>query len=183
MEVIQSNISGVKLILPEIFNDNRGYFYESYNHIQFEQLVNDGNRINFVQDNESCSQKNTIRGLHWQTGNYAQAKLVRCVRGAVIDYAIDLRKSSPTFGQYVHALLTPENKLQFFIPRGFAHGFIALEDDTVFQYKCDNYYNKSSERGLSLTHVNWPISLTDAITSKKDLNYPTLDELVETDLF
>ena len=183
MEVISSNIPEVKLILPDVHNDNRGYFFESFNQSAFEQNVIDFNNIRFVQDNESKSQKYTIRGMHWQTGMYAQAKLVRCVHGAVIDYAVDLRQDSPTFGEYVYATLSADNHLQLFIPRGFAHGFIALKDNTILQYKCDNYYCKEAERGLSLNHIDWPIDLSDAIISDKDLLYPNLENINKSDLF
>lgn len=183
MEVIPSIIADVKLILPDIYNDERGYFFEPFNQSKFEQEILGFKEIRFVQDNESKSKKHTVRGLHWQVGIHAQSKLVRCTNGALIDYAVDLRIDSPTFGQYVHALLSAENHLQLFIPRGFAHGFIALEDDTVLQYKCDNYYCKEAERGLSLTHVEWPVDLTGALISEKDRLHPVLENICKDDLF
>ena len=183
MEVINSIIEGVKLICPDIHTDDRGYFYESFNQAKFESEVNGFNSIRFVQDNESKSAKNTIRGFHWQKGSNAQAKLVRCTHGAIIDYVIDLRKDSSTFGQHIHALLSADNHLQLFIPRGCTHGFITLKDDTVFQYKCDNYYNKESECGLHYSYVDWPIDISEAIISDKDKQHPSFEELDPTNLF
>jgi len=138
---------GLKIIHPRVFQDGRGYFFESYNASRLEELgVND----KFVQDNESCSAKYVMRGLHYQLEPTAQSKLVRVVKGEVIDFALDIRKDSPTFGKTYYVYLSAENKAQFYIPHGFAHGFISLADETIFAYKCDGYYSKENERGISL---------------------------------
>lgn len=138
MEVKETSIPGVVIIEPRVFADSRGYFFESYSQREFEEKVGP---VHFVQDNESCSTRGVMRGLHFQRPPFAQAKLVRCVRGAVLDVAVDIRRGSPTFGQHVAVELTEDNHRQFFIPRGFAHGFAVLSDVAVFQYKCDNYYD------------------------------------------
>lgn len=177
MKVINMEIPEVKLIEPMVFKDNRGYFYESFNQQEFEEKVI---CTKFVQDNESCSSVNTLRGLHWQRPPYAQSKLVRCTHGALIDFALDIRVGSPTFMRYVKVLLTPENKKQFFIPRGFAHGFVALENNTILQYKCDNLYNKESEASLSyksITELNKEESFEYNI-SDKDMKAPSLEEAI-----
>ena len=152
MTVKETKLKGCFIIEPKIFEDKRGYFLESYNQKTF-------NNINFVQDNESFSSKGVLRGLHYQTGAHAQAKLVRVLKGKVLDVAVDLRKESQTFGQYTAVELSEENRKQLFVPRGFAHGFIVLEDDTVFLYKCDNYYDKTSESGIIFNdkalNINW----------------------------
>ena len=145
MEVIKTAIEGVFIIEPRIFKDARGYFFESFSQREFEKKVGP---INFVQDNESMSSYGVMRGLHFQRPPYTQSKLVRCVKGAVLDVAVDIRKGSPTFGKAVLANLTEDNKCQFFIPRGFAHGFYVFSEEAVFEYKCDNYYNKESEDGI-----------------------------------
>ena len=145
MKVTKTYIDGLLIIEPDIFEDDRGYFFESFNKHKYAEI---GIIDNFVQDNQSCSQKGTIRGLHYQIGKFAQGKLVRVVSGRVIDYAVDIRFGSPTFGKYVAVELSAENQKQFWIPAGFAHGFEALEDNTVLQYKCTNFYSKQHERGI-----------------------------------
>lgn len=158
------------LIEPRLFRDDRGYFFESFNLKEFcEKMSTD---INFVQDNESFSQKGTIRGMHFQTGPWEQAKLVRVVKGAVYDVAVDIRPDSKTFGKFVGVYLSEDNHQQFFIPRGFAHGFVALEDDTIFQYKCDNYYHKANEGSFRWNSIGIPwnnyVDLNKVIVSEKD---------------
>ena len=145
MKVFKTEIEGLLIIEPEIFEDDRGYFFESFNEQKYAEI---GMTEKFMQDNQSCSQKGTIRGLHYQVGEFAQGKLVRVVSGRVIDYAVDIRFGSPTFGKYVAVELSVENHKQFWIPAGFAHGFEALEDNTVLQYKCTNFYSKQHERGI-----------------------------------
>ena len=176
MEVIKTEIEGVVMLKPRIFTDSRGYFFESYSQREFNRLVEP---VNFVQDNESASTFGVIRGLHFQRPPFTQAKLVRCVRGAVLDVAVDLRKGSPTYGKYVAAELTEENKLQFFVPHGFAHGFSVLSDVAVFQYKCDNFYAPESEEGISpldpALGIDWRIDLSKAILSDKDLRHPAFN--------
>lgn len=175
MEVIKTDIDGVVIIEPKIFNDARGYFFESYNKATFDAQVA---RVDFVQDNESCSSRGVMRGLHFQRPPHAQAKLVRCVRGQVLDVAVDIRKGSPTYGRHVSCLLTEENHRQFFIPRGFAHGFAVLSDTAVFQYKCDNYYCPEADGGISIIdpelNIDWGIAIEEAILSEKDKNHPLL---------
>ena len=157
MKVSDCKIAGVKIVEPQVFGDSRGWFVEQYNAERYKAA---GIDVDFVQDNESFSSKGVVRGLHWQAGEHAQAKLVRVIRGAVWDVAVDIRKGSPTFGQHVSAVLTGENKRQFFIPRGFAHGFIVLEDNTLFSYKCDNLYCPSADRGMLFSDpalkIEWP---------------------------
>lgn len=147
MKVTKTDIEGVLIIEPRLFNDARGYFFESYNRKNYEEA---GITADFVQDNESCSTRGVMRGLHFQRPPYAQAKLVRCVKGKVLDVAVDIRKGSPTYGQHVAVELSEENHRQFFIPRGFAHGFAVLSDTAVFQYKCDNYYHPEADGGISI---------------------------------
>ncbi|NOQ74003.1 MAG: dTDP-4-dehydrorhamnose 3,5-epimerase [Crocinitomix sp.] len=147
MTIETFNIEGLLLFSPKVFADDRGYFFESFNQAGFEKAV--GHTVDFCQDNESYSHKNVLRGLHFQKPPYAQGKLVRVTRGAVLDVAVDLRKDSKTYGQHVKVLVTAENKKQFWVPAGFAHGFITLTDDTIFNYKCTNYYNQESEGGLN----------------------------------
>ncbi|MDE6669980.1 MAG: dTDP-4-dehydrorhamnose 3,5-epimerase [Muribaculaceae bacterium] len=177
MNVIKTDIEGVVILEPRVFTDARGYFFESYNKKNFDRLVG---RIDFVQDNESCSSRGVMRGLHFQRPPYAQAKLVRCVRGSVLDVAVDIRKGSPTYGQHVSCLLTEHNHRQFFIPRGFAHGFAVLSDTAVFQYKCDNYYCPEADGGISILDpslgIDWGISFEEAILSEKDKKHPLLSE-------
>ncbi|MFD0750815.1 dTDP-4-dehydrorhamnose 3,5-epimerase [Mucilaginibacter calamicampi] len=173
-----SNLEGCIVIKPNVYNDNRGYFFESFNQKTFTALT--GHSVSFVQDNESFSKKGTLRGLHFQTGEYAQAKLVRVVRGEVLDYAVDLRRSSPTYKKYQPVLLSESNRHQFFIPRGFAHGFVVLSDEAVFQYKCDNYYNKQSEAGINFAdptlNIDWKIDVNELIVSDKDKELPFFNE-------
>ena len=177
MNVIKTDIEGVVIIEPRVFSDARGYFFESYNKEVFDREVG---RVNFVQDNESCSTRGVMRGLHFQRPPYAQAKLVRCVRGAVVDVAVDLRKGSPTYGRHVAVELTEENHRQFFIPRGFAHGFAVLSDVAVFQYKCDNYYHPEADGGISIVDpslgIDWRMAIGEAILSDKDRRHPRLEE-------
>jgi len=178
MEVIATEIEGVKIVVPDVHRDARGYFVETYNR---ERYVNAGISATFVQDNESCSSRGVLRGLHWQAGEHAQAKLVRVIRGAVWDVAVDIRKGSPTFGKYVSCELTAENGRQFYVPRGFAHGFVVLEDNTLFSYKCDNLYCKESERGLKFDDpaigIKWPIASGDFLLSEKDKAHPLLKDI------
>lgn len=177
MEVIKTNIEGVLIIEPRVFTDTRGYFFESFSKKLYDEVLGS---IDFVQDNESCSTHGVMRGLHFQRPPHAQAKLVRCVRGSVLDVAVDIRKNSPTYGEHVACLLTEENHRQFFIPRGFAHGFVVLSDIAVFQYKCDNYYCQKSEGGISIIdpklEIDWGIDITEAVLSEKDKNNPLLKD-------
>lgn len=174
MEVIETEIAGVFILKPRIFTDSRGYFFESYSRREFDDKIG---HIEFVQDNESLSSRGVIRGLHFQRPPFAQAKLVRCVSGAVIDVAVDIRKGSPTYGKHVAVELTGENKLQFFIPLGFAHGFAVLSDTALFQYKCDNFYAPESEGGISIGDsslaIDWHTDLNTAQLSPKDLALPS----------
>ena len=169
MKVIATAIEGVFILEPKVFKDPRGYFFEAYSKKIIDEAIGD---INFVQDNESCSSKGVIRGLHFQKPPFAQAKLVRCVRGKVMDVAVDLRKNSPTYGQHVSVILDDENHREFFIPRGFAHGFEVLSDSAVFQYKCDNYYHPESEGGIDLfdpdLSIEWHTAKEIALLSTKD---------------
>lgn len=177
MNVKKINIEGPVILEPRIFNDARGYFFESYSKKLFNELVAP---IDFVQDNESCSTYGVIRGLHFQRPPHCQAKLVRCVKGKVLDVAVDIRKGSPTYGQHVAVELSEDNHLQFFIPHGFAHGFSVLSDIAVFQYKCDDYYHPETEGGLSLLdpslEIDWLIDPSKAILSDKDLRHPLLKD-------
>jgi dTDP-4-dehydrorhamnose 3,5-epimerase len=170
-------ISGLTLLHPNVYNDERGYFFESYN---FETCKNLGIEDVFVQDNQSCSKKNVIRGLHFQVPPFAQAKLVRVIKGAVLDVVVDIRKESPTYGQHFSVVLSEENQLQFYIPVGFAHGFAALEDHTVFAYKCSNLYNKDSERSILFNdkdlNINWNIE--NPIITDKDLQAICFKDLI-----
>ena len=179
MTVKETKLKGCFIIEPKIFEDKRGYFLESYNQKTFNKLI--GTNINFVQDNESFSSKGVLRGLHYQTGAHAQAKLVRVLKGKVLDVAVDLRKESQTFGQYTAVELSEENRKQLFVPRGFAHGFIVLENDTLFSYKCDNYYDKTSESGIIFNdkalNINWNFPEGKMIVSEKDKNLTTFENL------
>lgn len=176
MTITPTPLEGCIVITPKIFNDERGYFFESFNAQKFNDAV--GYEVNFVQDNQSYSTKGVLRGLHLQKGEYAQSKLVRVSKGEVLDVAVDVRKNSPTFGQYFSVLLSAENNKQFFIPRGFAHGFIVLSDTAVFQYKCDNYYNKASEGGLHYADpalgIDWGLPDDELLVSDKDKELPFL---------
>lgn len=169
MEVIKTEIEGVYIIKPRVFDDARGYFFESFSQREFEEKIG---KINFVQDNESKSTAGVIRGLHFQKPPYSQAKLVRVVKGRVLDVAVDLRKDSPTFGQHVSVELTEENKLQFFVPKGFAHGFAVLSEEAIFQYKCDEFYHPESEGAVAWNDpdlgIDWHVPAEDRILSEKD---------------
>ena len=169
MEVIKTDIDGVVIIEPRIFKDDRGYFYESFSQREFEEKVC---RTTFVQDNQSKSSYGVLRGLHFQKPPYCQSKLVRCIKGAVLDVAVDIRKGSPTFGKYVAVELSEDNHRQFFVPRGFAHGFAVLTEEAVFQYKCDNFYNKESEGSVSWNDpelaIDWRIPVEKVLLSEKD---------------
>ena len=177
MEVIQTAIEGVVIIEPRLFNDARGYFFESFSQRDFDRLVR---TVHFVQDNESKSSYGVLRGLHFQKPPYAQSKLVRVIKGAVLDVAVDIRKGSPTFGQHVAVELTEENHRQFFIPRGFAHGFSVLTPEVIFQYKCDNFYAPQSEGALAWDDpdldINWRIPSDKIILSEKDKHHPRLKD-------
>lgn len=184
MEVIKTSIEGVLIIEPRIFKDARGYFFESFSQREFDEKVTPilGHGINFVQDNESMSSYGVMRGLHYQRMPYTQSKLVRCVKGAVLNVAVDIRKGSPTFGKHVAVELTEDNHRQFFIPRGFAHGFAVLSDVAVFQYKCDEFYHPEADGGVSIKdeslEIDWRIPLEDAILSEKDLKHDCLKDSV-----
>ncbi len=177
MEVIKTTIEGVVIIEPRIITDARGYFFESYSKREFDEKVRP---VDFVQDNESCSTRGVMRGLHFQIPPFTQSKLVRCVKGSVLDVAVDIRKGSPTFGQHVAVELSEENHRQFFVPRGFAHGFAVLSDVAVFQYKCDNYYHPEADGGISLRDaslgIDWMIDSDNVILSEKDLRHPLLKD-------
>lgn len=170
MDFFKPEIEGLVVLTPTVFKDNRGYFYESYNQKTWQQA---GITAQFVQDNESFSSQNTLRGLHFQKPPFAQAKLVRVLEGAVWDVAVDLRKNSPTFGKWYGVELSADNKKQFFIPRGFAHGFSVLTPTAKFAYKCDNFYNKASEGSILFKdtdlNIDWKIDLSKAVLSEKDL--------------
>lgn len=172
MEIIKTTIDGVVIIEPKVFKDARGYFFESFSQREFEEKVRP---INFVQDNESMSSYGVMRGLHFQRPPFSQSKLVRCVKGAVLDVAVDIRKSSSTYGQHVAVELTEDNHRQFFIPRGFAHGFAVLSETTVFQYKCDNFYEPQADGGISILDdslgINWTIPKDKAFLSEKDTKH------------
>lgn len=173
MEIINTEIPEVVILRPRIFTDARGYFFESYSKKEFDANVQP---VGFVQDNESSSSYGVIRGLHFQRPPFCQSKLVRCVRGKVLDVAVDIRKGSPTYGQHVAVELSEDNKQQIFIPRGFAHGFAVLSETAVFQYKCDNYYAPQAEGGISILDsslgIDWRIDPEKAILSEKDTRHP-----------
>ena len=177
MEIIKTSIAGVTIIEPRLFKDARGYFYESFNQKEFKEKVC---CTTFVQDNESKSSYGVIRGLHFQKPPFAQSKLVRVVKGAVLDVAVDIRKGSPTFGRYVAVELTEENKYQFFRPRGFAHGFSVVSEEVVFQYKCDNFYAPQSEGAIAWNDpdlgIDWRVSTNRIILSEKDEKHPRLKD-------
>ena len=207
MEIIKTNIPGVLIIEPRVFKDSRGYFFESFSQREFDEKVTPilGHNINFVQDNESMSSYGVMRGLHYQRMPYTQSKLVRCVKGAVLDVAVDIRKGSPTFGQHVSCLLTGRDEegmkiaeqfvnessishqqsligLQFFVPRGFAHGFAVLSETAVFQYKCDEFYHPEADGGINIKDeslgIDWRIPVEKAILSEKDLKHACLKDAV-----
>ena len=182
MDVIKTAIEGLLIIEPKIFGDNRGYFYESFSQREFDEKVAPilGHKINFVQDNESMSSYGVMRGLHFQRPPYTQSKLVRCVKGAVLDVAVDIRKGSPTYGQHVAVELTEDNHLQFFVPRGFAHGFAVLSETAVFQYKCDEFYHPEADGGISILDdslgIDWRIPTEKALLSDKDTKHALLKD-------
>lgn len=177
MEVIKTDIEGLLIIKPRVFEDARGYFFESFSEREFFAQVAP---VHFVQDNESCSSYGVVRGLHFQKGDKAQCKLVRVVSGSVLDVAVDIRRGSPTFGKYVAVELSAENRIQFFIPRGFAHGFSVLSERAVFQYKCDRFYDPSSEGAIAWDDpeigVDWKIPADKVILSAKDTSHPLLKD-------
>lgn len=177
MNVIKTNIDGVVIIEPRVFKDARGYFFESFSQREFEEKVRP---INFVQDNESMSIYGVMRGLHFQAPPFTQSKLVRCVKGAVLDVAVDIRKDSPTYGQHVAVELTEDNHRQFFVPRGFAHGFAVLSETAVFQYKCDNFYAPQADGGISIKDdslgIDWKIPVESALLSEKDTKHALLKD-------
>ena len=182
MDIIKTSIDGVLIIEPRVFKDSRGYFFESFSQREFDEKVTPilGHSINFVQDNESMSSYGVMRGLHFQTMPYTQSKLVRCVKGAVLDVAVDIRKGSPTYGQHVAVELTEDNHRQFFVPRGFAHGFAVLSETAVFQYKCDNYYAPANDGGISIKDeslgIDWRIPTESALLSEKDAKHALLKD-------
>jgi len=177
MKFIPTELEDCFIIEPKIIGDERGYFMESFNERTFEE--NTRKKVHFVQDNQSFSKKGVLRGLHYQTGDHAQAKLVRVLEGEVLDVAVDIRPESKTYGKHVSVLLSAENQKQFFVPRGFAHGFVVLSETAVFFYKCDNFYNKDSEGGLlyndQTLNIDWKLSENEFIISEKDQVLPTLE--------
>lgn len=178
MNFIPTKLEGCFIIEPRIFNDDRGFFYESFNQNVFDKGV--GKEVRFVQDNQSFSSKGVLRGLHYQTGEHCQAKLVRVLQGEVLDVAVDIRPGSPTYGEHITVLLTAENQKQFFVPRGFAHGFLVLSETATFFYKCDNFYNKASEGGIIYNDpslkIDWQMNTDNLLVSEKDAVLPTIDE-------
>ncbi|AQX04993.1 dTDP-4-dehydrorhamnose 3,5-epimerase [Elizabethkingia meningoseptica] len=178
MKLIETPLKDCYIIEPTIFEDERGYFYEKYNENKFEELT--GLNGHFVQDNISKSSFGVLRGLHLQKGDYAQAKLVSCLEGKVWDIAVDLRKDSPSFGQWYGMELSAENKLQFYVPRGFAHGFVVLSETAIFSYKCDNFYKKEAEGCVKYNdpdlNIDWKISEAEMILSEKDQNAPSFKD-------
>ncbi len=177
MEVIKTALDGVVIIEPRIFKDDRGYFFESFSQREFDEKVRP---VTFVQDNESMSSYGVMRGLHFQRPPFTQSKLVRCVKGKVLDVAVDIRKGSPTYGRHVAVELSEENHRQFFVPRGFAHGFAVLSETAIFQYKCDNFYAPEADGGISIQDeslgIDWHIPTEKAVLSAKDLNHPALED-------
>ena len=177
MDYIKTEIEGVYVIEPKVFKDARGYFMEAWKQSEFEANIG---KINFIQDNESKSSFGVLRGLHYQKGEYSQSKLVRVIKGRVLDVAVDIRKSSPTFGKHVMVELSEDNKRQFFIPRGFAHGFLVLSDEAIFTYKVDNPYAPQAEAGIRWNDpalaIEWPIDPAQVLTSEKDLKQPLMKD-------
>lgn len=177
MEVIKTAIEGLVIIEPKVFKDARGYFFESFSQREFDEKVR---KINFVQDNESMSSYGVMRGLHFQRPPFTQSKLVRCVKGKVLDVAVDIRKGSPTYGRHVAVELSEDNHRQFFVPRGFAHGFAVLSDIAVFQYKCDNFYAPEADGGINIKDcslgIDWQIPVDAAILSEKDIKQVCLKD-------
>ena len=183
MEVIKTTIPGVVILEPKIFGDTRGYFFESFSQKEFDEKVaipNFGKSIKFVQDNESMSSYGVMRGLHFQAPPFTQSKLVRCVKGKVLDVAVDIRKGGPTFGQHVAVELSEDNHRQFFVPRGFAHGFAVLSETAIFQYKCDNFYAPQADGGISIKDdslgIDWQIPINKALLSEKDMKHTLLKD-------
>jgi dTDP-4-dehydrorhamnose 3,5-epimerase len=176
MTITETKLKGCFILEPKIIKDERGYFMESFNEKTFQEGI--GQKVTFVQDNQSFSTRGVLRGLHYQSGEHAQAKLVRVLQGEVLDVAVDLRSNSETYGQYEAVLLSSENQKQFFVPRGFAHGFLVLSETATFFYKCDNFYNKESEGGLiyndETVNINWDFPVKDLIISEKDQVLPNL---------
>jgi len=179
MKVTETHLKGCFIIEPKVFIDERGYFFESFHKEKFQQLTNI--EVDFLQDNEAFSNRGVVRGLHFQKGYFAQAKLVRAVKGKVLDVAVDLRPESKTFGKYFSIILSEENKKQLFVPRGFAHGYAVLEDNTIFAYKCDNYYNKESEGGVIYNdkdlQIDWMLEKEEVLLSVKDGKLISLKDL------
>ena len=177
MEYQKTDIEGVFLVKPRVFGDARGYFVETWKQADFDEHVG---KVTFIQDNESKSSHGVLRGLHYQKGEWSQAKLVRVIKGRVLDVAVDIRKNSPTFGKHVIAELSEDNKLQFFIPRGFAHGFLVLSDEAIFTYKVDNVYAPQAEAGIRWNDpalgIEWPVDPAEVLTSEKDLKQPLLKD-------
>ena len=181
MNVVKTAIEGVVIIEPYVFKDSRGYFFESFSQREFDEKVaipQYGKSIIFVQDNESMSSYGVMRGLHFQVPPFTQSKLVRCVKGSVLDVAVDIRNDSPTFGQHVAVELTEENHRQFFVPRGFAHGFVVLSETAVFQYKCDEFYHPEADGGINIQDetlgIDWQIKMEEALLSEKDTKHACL---------
>ncbi len=175
MTVEETGLKGCFVITPKVYEDERGFFFESFNQKTFEDKI--GFNINFVQDNQSKSSKGVLRGMHFQTGDHAQSKLVRVIKGCVLDVCVDIRKQSPTFGKYFSIILDDSNRKQLYIPKGFAHGFLALEDNTIFSYKCDNFYNKEAERGILFNdkdlNIDWNFPSDQLVISQKDKLLPS----------
>ncbi len=182
MHITKTRIDGILILEPKVFNDARGYFFESFSQREFDEKVAPllGHTVHFVQDNESMSSYGVMRGLHFQLPPFTQSKLVRCVKGRVLDVAVDLRKGSPTYGQHVAVELTEDNHRQFFIPHGFAHGFAVLSETAVFQYKCDQFYHPEAEGGIAITDrslgIDWQLPTDHAILSDKDTRHPMLKD-------
>lgn len=179
MKIRETDIHGLMVVEPEVFGDSRGYFFESFSKRKFEELT--GIKVDFVQDNESMSSYGVVRGLHFQKGRHAQAKLVRVVKGKVLDVAVDLRPDSPTFGRYHAIELTEDNHLQFFIPKGFAHGFSVLSEEAVLQYKCDEYYAPDHEGGIAWNdpelNIDWRVPEDKVVVSQKDTCHPSFAQI------
>lgn len=177
MNYIKTEIDGVFILEPRVFKDDRGYFFEAFKSSDFKENIGD---VDFIQDNESKSSRGVLRGLHYQKGEFSQAKLVRVIKGCVLDVAVDMRKSSPTFGKHVMVELSEDNKRQFFIPRGFAHGFLVLSDEAIFTYKVDNVYAPQAEASVRFDDkqlgIKWPLSADEILTSKKDLEAVSFSE-------
>ncbi|SFN46757.1 dTDP-4-dehydrorhamnose 3,5-epimerase [Bizionia echini] len=177
MGITETKLKDCFILEPRVFQDSRGYFFESYNQKHFFDAT--GQHVNFIQDNETFSTKGVLRGLHFQTGKFAQAKLVRVIKGRVLDIAVDVRQDSPTFGEFQALELSEDNKKQFFLPRGFAHGFVVLSDTAIFAYKCDNYYNRESEAGIIYNdptlNIDWQLPDDKLLLSDKDKVLPTFE--------